>query len=173
VHPTRHNGSFTRARPDGEEASERLDSVRHIGEAGTATHLLGVESPSVVLDLEGQRSIQGRKTNHCIGGVRILRHVLQRLQNAKVHGCLCLLGKTSNTFGVHSDRERRLFGLGADRRNQTLVGQQWRVDPSGEITEVLQGVLRLSLKLIDEPFGLLQVLGRQGSGQPELHVERH
>ena len=61
-----------------------------------------------------------------------------------------LLGVPGQVIGRHGDRQGGLAGLGGQGGVQSLVGQEGRVDPPGQVPEVLQGLRGLGLGLGQE-----------------------
>ena len=99
---------------------------------------------------------------------RVLRHVLQALQHAEIHGRLRVLPVAGDPFRLHGNGERRPAGLSLQGDGQALVGEERRVDPPGELPKILQGLLRLLLYLGQHLVRLRLVPPDQGVGQSRL-----
>src|SRR5205807_3985451 len=90
----------------------------------------------------------------------VLGDVLQRLENAEIDGRFDLLWKATDPLGVDLDRKRRLPRLGRERGRQSLIGQERRIDASGEVAEVVEGLGGVGLQGLQQLGDLRRVLRR-------------
>ena len=105
--------------------------------------------------------------------LRVLRHVLQGLQDAEVHGRLGLLGEATHPVGVDVHRERALPGLRPKSLGQSLVGQEGRVDSPSQLTQVVQRLRRVRLELRQHLPGPVGVSSDQAFQQAFLDFQGH
>ena len=103
----------------------------------------------------------------------VLRGVLHRLETAEVRGCLHVLWVPADPVGLHRHRDGRAASLGGERRGQALVGQERRVDASGQVAQGVQRLLSVSLHVVEQGLGAVQITTSEVLGQPELHGEGH
>src|SRR5918996_4204412 len=155
--PTRNGRSAPDRRADLHPAPERLDPVLYVLQPLPPWGGRRVEPPAVVLDFEPQRALLRPEPDGGRGRVRILRRVLEGLEDAEVRSGLGLGRVPAEAVGLHGDRERHLPGLGLEGRREPLVGQERRIDPAGQVPEVLEGLLALG-------FGLAGPRRRLGGG---------
>ena len=79
----------------------------------------------------------------------------------------------TQALGLDLDRHRGPAGLGPKGGDESLVGQQRRVDPSGQVPEVLQGLSHLRLHLLQHGRRSCWIFGAGGPGQANLHRKSH
>src|SRR2546423_570888 len=112
-------------------------------------------------------------TNRGAGGVRVLRDVVERLEAAEVDGRLHLLGVSTDAFGLDRRRDGRLTGLSLERRGETLVGEERRVDAASEVAQILERGAGRGLQPREQLAFLPLVAADELLGETELHRERH
>ncbi len=112
-----------------------------------------------------------------VAGVAVLRDVRQELRRAEVADRLDRLGRTR----WHIEAEGRRNGASGDERGQGRVEAQvedGRVDPAGDIAQLDQRLLGLSVGVVDELEGAGRVVRQFGAmlelllRLPQLHGER-
>ena len=103
----------------------------------------------------------------------MLAGVLQRLQAAKVDRSLDLRGVPADAVASNLCRKAGPATGGRQRFGEALVGEERRVDPVGEVAELLQGVLEVAPQLLHESPGLVRVPLGELAGQADLDCQRH
>ena len=156
-----------------ERATDRVQAVGHPLEAGPVGGRVDVEADPVIHDGEPQRATRLLEVDRHVRGVRILGHVLHRFQAGEVHGRLDLLGASPDPVSMDVDRYHRLAGLGLQRRREPLVGQQRRIDPPGQVAQVLERVVGLGLDVGQHRLGLRGIAIHQRLRQTLFHRQRH
>ena len=136
-------------RGDAEGPAERGQPVRHALHAGAHRGGRLVEPAAVVADGEREGPAVVPERHPGLPGLRVLRHVLQRLQHAEIHGGLDVLGVSAQARRFHRDRNRRLPRLRLECGRQPQVGEQRRVDPPGEIPEIAERARYIVLQLAE------------------------
>src|SRR5712692_1665894 len=82
--PTLHDGPFRERTSDRERSPQGVEAIAHILEAGAADDPRGIETLAVVLDAEREHGVLGPDAKSDVAGLRILGHVLKRLQATEV-----------------------------------------------------------------------------------------
>ncbi len=127
--------------------------------------------PSSVTE-NARLAVLATQSDRDVRRVRVLRHVLHRLEHREVDGRLDLPRVPADAVAVDGHGERRLASLRLERLGQTPVGEERRVDPAGEVAEVLQRVLRVVEDAVERLALLLLVLTDHPFGHPNLHRQR-
>ena len=86
----------------------------------------------------------------------VLRDVRERLRDDVERGRLDRLGQPLRRHGVELDRERRARGERLERRREPAVGEHGRVDPAGELAQLLEREGELgarALRISEAPSG--------------------
>src|SRR2546426_6019418 len=132
-----------------------------------------IEPHAVVLHLETEPALVARCQAHdrtrC---VRVLRHVLQGLETTEVDGCLDLLRVAVHPVGLDVHGDGSLARLRTKSRAEPLVGQERRVDPTREVAQRLERLVRLRLDLGEHQLGLRRISIHEGLRKALLHRER-
>ena len=111
---------------------------------------------AVVADLEGQ-SVTGAPDVHGhLRRLRVLLHVLERLEDAEVHGRLDVLRVALHTVCLHRHRHCRFPRLRVQRHDQSLVSEQRRVDAASQVAQCLQCLVGVMLQLLQRCDRLLR-----------------
>ena len=153
-------------------APDRVDPVGHALQAGAPRRGRRVEPDAVVPDLEREPSaVLSKSSTSTLEAPRVLRDVLERLEDAEVDARLDVLRVAPDAVGGDVDRDGGLARLRLERRGEPLVGEQRRVDPAREVAERLERVVGLRLQLRDQLVGLGRVaieraLRRAGASPP-------
>ena len=156
------------SRPDLELAAECGEPVGHVPQARAHRSAVGVVAAPVVGHSEPQGSVLRLKTDPGLRGMSVVGGVLQRFQAAEIHRRLGVLAEAPDPLGFNRHRQRRLAGLGVERRGQAEVGQQRRVDPAGEVTQVFQRTGGVCFELAEDRPGLGRIRSDGSLGQPEF-----
>jgi hypothetical protein len=146
----------TGGRRDAKGPAERGQPVGHPlhTAAGRCSRL--VEARAVIGDRERQALAVVAEGHAGRRGVCVLGDVLQRLQDTEVHRGLDVLRVPADARSLDRYRQRWFVGLRFERGRQAQVGEQRRVDPAGEITELFQRVLRRLLGPSEQPVRLVR-----------------
>ena len=128
---------------------ERQGGRRSLGGRSRSRSSGRIEPDAVVADLEPEHAFAVRQDELRLGRLRVLRDVLQGLEAREVHGRLHVLAVAFDAVTTDPDRHRRSPDLRFERSDQTLVGQQRRVDPAGELAEVLERVACVGLDVLE------------------------
>ena len=118
---------------DADRAAQSLDAVGQAGQAGTARGIGSADS--VVADRQQQAAVARGERNLDARGLRMLHRVGQRLGRDVVRRDLDRLGIPRIRRHGKVDRYRGPAGERAQRRAQTTLGQDRRVDPAGELLQ--------------------------------------
>ena len=171
--PALDRGPRSGARRDRDLPIQRTHPVDDPLEPGATGGLGRIEAAAVVGHREAQRmvSLGDRHGGRGRGGV--LRDVLHRLEAREVHGRFDILRVPGDRVGADLDRQTRLPRLRLERRDESLVRQERRIDAPGEVAEILQRGVGLALELADQLARLLRVPFDQAVGELELDGERH
>src|SRR5215831_6446880 len=154
-HPAGDLGAVARGGNDLDGAAERPHPVRYALQPGPHRRGGPVEAGAVVLDGERQALAVVAEAHPGRRRLRVLRYVLQGLQDAEVHRRLGLLRVPAQPGRFDRDRNGNLARLRLQRGPQSQVGQHWRVYSAGEFPQLFQCVGGLAL-------GLREQLGRLG-----------
>lgn len=92
-------------------ATDGVEPIRHVGQAGTLGRGGDIESRAVILDLDQQFTVPLTETDHRPGGVRVLLDVLERFETAEVDSCFRLLRVPADAVGVNLHGDGRLARL--------------------------------------------------------------
>src|SRR5918995_2562889 len=174
---SQRNPSFDR-RPIAEDGSnlqrtpERLDAVAHVRQT-QPVRPLGVEADAVVAHGEREFAFRLAKGDQDFARLGVFGDVLKGLEHAEVNGGFRVLPVAPDTVrpgrGGHGDLPR----LRLDRRGETIVGEKRRIDASGEVAQVLEGLVRLALQIIEHRAQPAVLLSDERGGEALLHRERH
>ncbi len=140
----------------------------------TAGRGCGVETLAVVGGREGQAAVGFREDDGGLGGVGVLRGVVERFEDAEVHGSLDLLRVAADAISSDGDGDRGLARLCGERGGQPFGGQQWRVDAVRQLPQRLNGVVGIGRQPVDDLRGLGRLCAfGQRFGDAELDLQRH
>jgi hypothetical protein len=123
---------------DADGATNRRQAVGHALQASALSDVCELKTCTIVGDAELKVAVRAGHGDRGPGGLRVLRNVLQGLQDAEIHGGLGVPRVPPDAVGLDEDRQRRLAGLGLQRRRQSLVGQQRGVDPACQGAQVVE-----------------------------------
>jgi hypothetical protein len=160
--PQRQLGPHRRASAllarDAEPPSERLDPVRQPPQAGS---LVGVRAADAVVgDLDDEHPVVTSEVDPRQARRRVLGDVGERLRHDVERGGLDRLGEPRGRQAVHLHRQRRARGERLHGRGETVVGEDRRMDPAGELTELLESHRQLLARLRDQLRGRRGVVGQ-------------
>src|SRR5580704_17289799 len=99
--------------------------------------------------------------------------ILQRFENAEVHGRLNVLWVALHVFSIDGDRQHRFARLRLESDHQPLVGQQRWIDSAGEVAERLEYFVGIGLQLGDCCLRLVRIRVHQRLRKPEIDLERN
>ena len=100
----------------------------------------------------------------------MLGHILEGLQHTEIDTRLHLLREARKRSAAHLDRDRDPPRLRLDRRQQALLGQDWRVQPAGQLAQRFNRLIRFPGQFVE---GCLRPLGigrREILGQRDLEL---
>ena len=116
-------------------------TVRHVRESVPVLGQANVEARAVVGDREQQPA---RLLPDPHGDVRlrgVLACVLQGFETAEVHGRFDVTGVAADPLGQQLNVEGTPVDHGTQRPAEAAVDKQRRVDPMGQLAQLLDGVL--------------------------------
>ena len=151
--PAGDRGPPARRRPDLERAAQRGEPVLHVPESLAGPDRGRVEPTSVVPNREHHLPVLLADGHGRPRGVGVLRHVLQGLEAAEVGGGLRLGRVPAEGADLEGNGQGGLGQVGLDGGGQPLVGEQWRVDPPGQIAQVLERVVGVGGELAEQVRG--------------------
>ena len=105
--------------------------------------------------------------------LRVLRHVVQRLEGAEVDGGLHVQREPADPVRLHRDRNGRLAGLRLQGGGEASVREQRWVDPPRQIAKVFECRVRFLLEFPGERLRAFGVAIGELLEQPELHGQGH
>ena len=119
--------------------------------------ITGATSALPVRHLEPKLAVLTRESDRDAARLRVLRDVVQGLEAAEVDGRLHGLRVPGDAVRVHDHGERRLSTLRLERRGQPLVGEERRIDPAGQVSQVLERRLRILMDVAEQGHALARI----------------
>ena len=98
---------------------------------------------------------------------------LEGFQAAEVDGGLDLWGIPTRAASLDLDGYRSLSRLGLYRSREPLVGEERRVDPPGEVPQVVESPSGLGLQFDEHLSSPIRVLTHEVFGKPLLDGQSH
>src|SRR5207302_10973039 len=104
----------------------------------------------IVAHVEDDLSVRQQEPDVDARATRELRDVVESLEHAEEDAGLEAPVEPADAVGLDRDRKGSLAGLRIERRDESLIGQQRRVDATGEVAEGLERIGGLGADLRDE-----------------------
>jgi hypothetical protein len=154
---------------DCEPTAEHLDAVAETAQS-RAGAWIGA-SGAVIGDLYDELPPASGDRDTRSGGVGVLEDVRERLGDQVVRRHLHRFRRSPPGLDEELDRERRSRGQRRERRGETAIAEDGRMDAASEVTQLLQRGGELGASLREQLF--LLGAGRQETReQPQPHRER-
>ena len=152
-------------RSDFEPAAHAFDPIDHVPKSGPAGLFRHLEAGAIVDDLEGKLVGEGAQVDLDVRRLSVLGDVLQGFEADEVDGGLDVGSKTVEVVCCDGGGHRHLLCLGANRRDQSLLPKQRRVDAARQCAQRPKGLITLIFQRPDRISSALWVtlcqVGRQ------------
>src|SRR5215207_3279290 len=162
--------SVARFRVDVELAIDRGQAVAEAPQPGSQSDVSAADA--VVADFDREPAVA---VCDCHRGVRrggVLGDVGQRLGDDEVGGQLDLLGELSRGHLAHLDRQRSAVSECLDGRPEAAIGEHRRVDPTRQLAYLLERLVELLTRAVQQAPRLPGVRAQLLSGHPERERQR-